>query len=139
MSVTGRVVNGVVGVDAGGGAAGGAEVKVEAVPVVPRAMILLGRRWGRCWSDGADGKDDIGSDLPDDLAANHDYYVHGHTRKPQPRAARWIHANGEVELTGQEAAYEANPLHESWPRRRADCRLIWRRNHDPLFAWLPKQ
>ena len=28
-------------------------------------------------------------DLPDDLAANHDYYLHG-TRKQQPRRGRWL-------------------------------------------------
>lgn len=28
-------------------------------------------------------------DLPDDMAANHDYYLHG-TSKQQPRRGRWI-------------------------------------------------
>jgi len=28
--------------------------------------------------------------LPDDLASNLDYYVHGHSHKQQPRRGRWI-------------------------------------------------
>ncbi len=31
----------------------------------------------------------IAKDLPDDLAANHDFYLHG-THKQQPRVGRWL-------------------------------------------------
>ena len=31
-------------------------------------------------------------DLPDDLASNLDYYLHGHDHKQQPRRGRWIPA-----------------------------------------------
>ncbi len=41
--------------------------------------------------------------LPDDLAINHDYYLHGH-HKQQPRRGRWIRADMLTpELTQQEA------------------------------------
>jgi hypothetical protein len=43
-------------------------------------------------------------DLPDDLAANHDYYLHGHDHKQQPRRGRWIPAGKpSQELTASEA------------------------------------
>ncbi|HEU0040452.1 MAG TPA: hypothetical protein VFR76_14380 [Verrucomicrobiae bacterium] len=42
--------------------------------------------------------------LPDDLAINHDYYLHGH-HKQQPRRGRWIRTDKPTpELTQQEAA-----------------------------------
>jgi len=43
-------------------------------------------------------------DLPDDLAANLDYYLHGHDHKQQPRRGRWIPAATTTpELTGPQA------------------------------------
>jgi len=42
--------------------------------------------------------------LPDDLAANHDYYLHG-SRKQQPRLGRWIPRDHSTpELTDDEVA-----------------------------------
>lgn len=49
-------------------------------------------------------------DLPDDLAINHDYYLHG-SSKQQPRRGRWIQSGkAELELTEQEAAEFTNKL-----------------------------
>src|SRR5918996_1492047 len=50
-------------------------------------------------------------DWPDDLAANHDYYLHGNSHKKQPRKQRWI--AGDLltpELTEEQAALDASQL-----------------------------
>lgn len=50
-------------------------------------------------------------DLPDDLAANHDYYLHGHHHKQQPRRGRWIPADkAPPELTEAQAEEFAGKL-----------------------------
>ena len=50
-------------------------------------------------------------DLPDDFAANHDYYLHGHNHNQQPRPGRWISATQlSTELTEQQTADEASEL-----------------------------
>lgn len=50
-------------------------------------------------------------DLPDDLASNLDYYLHGHDHKQQPRRGRWIPAAMTTpELTGQQAEEFAGKL-----------------------------
>ena len=137
MSVTGRVVNGVVVLPPGSVLPEGAEVKVEAIPLTaaddPFVAAVEGMLEGR-----SDGKEAAGSDLPDDLAANHDYYVHGHARKQQPRAARWINANGEAELTEQEAAEEANQL-MSMAAETSGLPADLAANHDHYLRDLRKQ
>ena len=50
-------------------------------------------------------------DLPDDLASNLDYYLHGHDHKQQPRRGRWIPAAQTTpELTEPQAEEFANKL-----------------------------
>jgi hypothetical protein len=52
------------------------------------------------------------TELPDDLAINHDYYLHG-GNKQQPRSGRWIStAKPTPELTPQRAAEFTNKLLE---------------------------
>jgi hypothetical protein len=51
-------------------------------------------------------------DLPDDLAINHDYYLHG-GNKQQPRIGRWIPAaKSTPELTRQQAVEFTDKLLE---------------------------
>jgi hypothetical protein len=50
-------------------------------------------------------------DLPDDLAMNLDYYIHGLQHKKQPRQSRWIAGDkSTIDLTNEQAAYEADQL-----------------------------
>jgi len=102
MSVTGIVTNGVVVLPPGSTLVDGVEVTVEPIKVAPESDPFLAV---------------IGNiarprpDWPDDLAANHDYYLHGHDRKQQPRGARWIPSDLPTPvLTAEEAAEEANQL-----------------------------
>jgi hypothetical protein len=87
MSVIGKVANGIVVLPPGAAFPDGAEVKVEVSPPSagdPFVAALQGIIKPR--SAGSAGRDDFG--LPDDLAVNHDYYIHGHPHKQQPRANR---------------------------------------------------
>ncbi len=47
------------------------------------------------------------SDLPDDLAINHDYYLHG-ANKQQPRAGRWIPASQSTPELSEQQVVEFN-------------------------------
>lgn len=50
------------------------------------------------------------SRLPDDLAVNHDYYLHG-GKKRQPRSGRWIPSSKSTpELTNEQAIEFTNKL-----------------------------
>lgn len=76
--------------------------------------------------------------LPDDLAANHDFYLHG-THKKEPRRKRWIPAdkNNSV-LTESERAEFADKLVELASETRnlpADLAA----NHDHYLHSLPKR
>lgn len=79
------------------------------------------------------------SGLPDDLAINLDYYLHGHHHKQQPRRGRWIPA-GKVmpEMTAVEAAEHTAQLLkfaaeiEGLPPDLAT-------NHDHYLHGLPKR
>jgi hypothetical protein len=69
MSCTGQVVNGVVVLDPGANLPEGAAVRVELLPqkhVGETKSIKSLLDWA--------GK---GQDLPEDLARNHDHYLHG--------------------------------------------------------------
>ncbi len=96
MRVTGKVKDGVVVLPPGLKLADGAEVQLtlpdssspEAAVALhePAALYPAVER------------------LPDDLAINHDYYLHGQ-HKQQPRRGRWIRADKPApELTAREAA-----------------------------------
>src|SRR5438046_8025892 len=107
MSIIGRVVNGVVVLPPGMMLPEGADVKVETIqpaiaddPFTSAVKQILIQR---------DQTNELGtpSTLPDDMAANLDYYLHGHSRKQQPRSGRWIGANSSAELTEQQTADDA--------------------------------
>jgi hypothetical protein len=92
----------------------GERVQVIPASVSPGEAFLLHESASPCPAVGT---------LPDDLAANHDYYLHG-LRKQQPRCGRWMPAGEPArELTAQEAL--TSPSNSAaWPPRRAICRLI---------------
>ena len=71
MPYRGHVENGVVVLDEAANLPDGVQVRVEPVAPVPRRT--LAERF----------KDVIGSvtDLPSDMAENHDHYIHGTPRK----------------------------------------------------------
>jgi hypothetical protein len=78
------------------------------------------------------------NDLPDDLAINHDYYLHG-GNKQQPRVGRWIPASQSTpELTERQAAEFTDKLlalaaeTENLP---SDLSV----NHDHYLHGLPRQ
>ena len=68
MSVFGQIKNGVVVLDSGQALPEGTRVRVELVDPTQLSQNLLG------WA----GK---GVDLPEDLAHNHDHYLHGQAKK----------------------------------------------------------
>jgi hypothetical protein len=77
--------------------------------------------------------------LPDDLAINHDYYLHGHQHKQQPRRGRWLCADKALpEMSAAEAASHTDQLLkfaaeiEGLPSDLAD-------NHDHYLHGLPRK
>ena len=78
-------------------------------------------------------------DLPDDLAANHDYYLHGHAHKQQPRRGRWIPARKAMpELTVAQAEEFAGKLLALAAETR-DLPPDLATHHDHYLHGLPKQ
>jgi hypothetical protein len=76
--------------------------------------------------------------LPDDLAVNLDYYIHGHSRKAEPRSGRWIAVgNGATELTEQQATSDANKL-MSMAAETSGLPADLSTNHDHYLHGLPK-
>ena len=76
--------------------------------------------------------------LPTDMAANHDYYLHGHSRKQQPRTARWLGEVSAAELSEQEAADEASQF-SSMAAETRGLPPDLSTNHDHYLHGLPKQ
>jgi hypothetical protein len=96
MSYTGKVKNGVVVLPSGVHLVEGQEVEVSAAPTTtqPDSLHDAAVAPARATAGG----------LPDDLAANHDYYLHG-GRKRQPRLGRWMPSDRPAqEMTEAEAA-----------------------------------
>jgi hypothetical protein len=79
-----------------------------------------------------------GRDLPDDLAINHDYYLHGGS-KQQPRLGRWISASKLTrELTGRQAAEFTDKLLEL-AAETSNLPPDLSANHDHYLHGLPKR
>jgi hypothetical protein len=94
MSYTGKVQNGVVVLPPHVHLKEGERVQVTAAPSPEEEFVLR---------ETAEARSGTGT-LPDDLAANHDYYLHG-SKKQQPRRGRWIPVVEPArELTEREAA-----------------------------------
>src|SRR5487761_2395759 len=96
MSVTGKIKNGLVELPPGAHFEEGQPVEVRRAPVSPADPFAL-RETAPALATMRN--------LPDDLAVNLDYYLHGHDHKKQPRQGRWISAPRPLpEMTAQEAA-----------------------------------
>jgi hypothetical protein len=77
-------------------------------------------------------------DLPDDLATNHDYYLHG-GNKQQPRLGRWISVSQPTpELTRRQAAEFTDKLLE-FAAETSNLPPDLSANHDHYLHGLPKQ
>ena len=131
MSFTGTVKDGVVVLPAGLKLPEGSEVELTVPePPSPDATFVL--------HEAAKPFPTVGG-LPDDLALNHDYYLHGHQHKQQPRQGRWIGADEPMtEMSPAEAASHTDQLLkfaaeiEGLPSDLAA-------NHDHYLHGLPKQ
>jgi hypothetical protein len=78
------------------------------------------------------------NDLPDDLAINHDYYLHG-LNKQKPRAGRWIPASRSTpELTERQAAAFADKL-LALAAETENLPSDLSANHDHYLHGLPKK
>ena len=75
---------------------------------------------------------------PDDLAANHDYYVHG-TSKRQPRIGRWISDTKPTpELTARQSAEFTDKL-LAFAAETENLPADLSANHDHYLHGLPKR
>ena len=102
MSVTGTVKNGVIELPPDVQLEEGQRVEIVPVSLSPDEAVVL-----RETTLAAPPV----RDLPDDLASNLDYYLHGHDHKQQPRRGRWIPAAQTTpELTEPQAEEFASKL-----------------------------
>jgi hypothetical protein len=77
-------------------------------------------------------------DLPDDLAINHDYYLHG-GNKQQPRLGRWISSSKPTpELTERQAAEFTDKLLKL-AAETSNLPPDLSANHDHYLHVLPKR
>jgi len=138
MSVTGRVVNGVIVLPPGTALQEGSEVKVESASM-PASEDPFVQAVQNIVNDRSNREEKTGATLPDDLSVNLDYYLHGHTRKQSPRTARWLGGVSQpVALTDQDAVSEASDLADM----AADTTGLpsdLATNHDHYLHGLPKQ
>src|SRR2546427_2268882 len=94
MSYTGKVKNGVVVLPPGVPLVEGQQIEI-----LPGSVASEPDRLHEAAEAHA-----VGNGLPNDLAANHDYYLHGGS-KQQPRRGRWIpKSHPTPDLKAQEAA-----------------------------------
>ena len=102
MSVIGTVKNGVIELPPDARLEEGQRVEVRALSVSPQDAFVL--------RESVIAAPTV-RDLPDDLAPNLDYYLHGHDHKQQPRRGRWISAAKPTpELTESQAEKLASKL-----------------------------
>lgn len=132
MTCIGKVSHGVVKLPPGVDLPDGTSVELilpESMPVSSEAAFVL--------RETATDLPMINT-LPDDLAINHDYYLHG-GNKQQPRTGRWIPVSKSVsELTEQQVAEFTNKLVELAAETEnlpADLSA----NHDHYLHGLPKR
>jgi|SRR5208282_2756707 len=102
MSVIGTVKNGVIKLPPDAQLEEGQRVEIVAASLSPEDAFVL--------RETVMAAPPV-RDLPDDLASNLDYYLHGHDHKQQPRRGRWIPAAQPTpELTEPQAEEFANKL-----------------------------
>jgi hypothetical protein len=128
MSITGTIMNGVVVLPPGTALPEGTEVKVEASPMgAVDPLVALADEFAK-----------RSSDLPDDLAANLDYYLHGHARKQQPRHHRWIAADRATPELGAEQRRADSEQLASMAAEIVGLPADLATNHDHYLHGLPK-
>lgn len=129
MSFKGRVKNGVIVPPADARLKEGQQVEISPLPVSPEEASLL-RETALSYPTVAG--------LPDDLAINHDYYLHG-GNKQQPRRGRWIAGAKPVrDLTVQETTDFADKL-QTLAAETRDLPPDLSTNHDRYLHGLPGQ
>jgi hypothetical protein len=97
MSFTGKVKNGVIVLPPGVKLPEGLEVQLTVAETASSEGTFVLRETAEAFS--------AVKDLPNDLAINLDYYVHGHSHKREPRRGRWLRTDKEVpKMTEHEAA-----------------------------------
>ncbi len=102
MSLIGTVKNGVIELPPDARLEEGQRVEVRALSVSRQDAFVL--------RESVMAAPPV-RDLPDDLAPNLDYYLHGHDHKQQPRRGRWIPAaNATPELIDSQAEELASKL-----------------------------
>jgi hypothetical protein len=102
MSVTGTVKNGVIELPPDAQLEEGQRVEIVPASLSPDEAVVL--------RETALAAPPV-RDLPDDLASNLDYYLHGHDHKQQPRRGRWIPpTKATPELSASQAEELASKL-----------------------------
>jgi len=130
MSVTGTIKNGVVVLPPDARFEEGQRVEVTSTPASPGEVFAL--------RETVSGFPAV-RNLPDDLSANLDYYLHSHAHKQQPRRGRWIPAGKDTpELSEQEAAEFTRKLLE-FAGETANLPPDLSSNHDHYLHGLPKR
>jgi hypothetical protein len=130
MSVIGIVKNGVIELPPDTQLAEGQRVEIVAAAMSPEEAFAL--------RETAIATPPV-RDLPDDLASNLDYYLHGHEHKQQPRRGRWIPAGKATpELTGPQAEEFASKLLALAAETR-ELPPDLAAHHDHYLHGLPKQ
>lgn len=129
MSVSGTVRNGVVVLPPEAHFEEGQRVEVTATPVAPEEAGAL-----REMASGIPAA----PDLPDDLAINHDYYLHSHAHKQEPRHGCWLPEGKDMpELSELEAAEFTDKLLE-FAGGTANLPPDLSSNHDHYLHALPR-
>ena len=130
MSVTGTIKNGVVVLPPDAHFAEGQLVEVTSAPASPKEAFVL-----RETVSGLPAA----RNLPDDLSANLDYYLHSQAHKQQPRRGRWIPAGKDTpELSEKEAAEFTHKLLQ-FAGETANLPPDLSSNHDHYLHGLPKR
>ena len=130
MSVTGKVVNGLIVLPPDAHFDEGQRVEIRPAPFASEEVFVLG--------ETASAFATL-RDLPDDLAVNLDYYIHNHDHKQQPRRGRWIPATRPMpEMTAQEAADCTNRLLD-FAAETEGLPADLAANHDHYLHGLPKK
>ncbi len=129
MKYTGRVKGGVVVLPPEAHLEEGSEVEILPVPSFPEEFFLI--------RDSTKSLP-VGGRLPDDLAINHDYYLHG-LRKQQPRKGRWL---SEGWAAAELSAGEASDYTDKLLRLAAETRNLpvdLSTHHEHYLHGLPKR
>ena len=130
VNIKGTVKNGVIALPPDAQLEEGQRVEIVAVSVSPEEAFVL--------RETVMAAPPV-RDLPDDLTANLDYYLHGHDHKQQPRRGRWIPAARPTpDLTEPEAGEFGDKLLEFAAETR-DLPPDLAAQHDHYLHGLPKR